>query len=196
MFVALWISRATKTVFHSENLLLKCKALPQPAQQQYPTSIRLYFVLLSLYFFLRNLSLYYVLNPRCFVVGHNSESDVCAGTCSDFLVQTKAHRTAVLTQICTDVLVPQRAARWTDTEWSLDVLTVVEAVAAVCDVVSTRHVCGPARSALSLFACSTAALLQHKTADILQHCEICRYDCSGHENGCSQECDAVYRRFR
>ena len=51
MFVAVWISRATKNEFHSENLLLKCEALPQPAQQQYPTSIFLYFVLVSRYFF-------------------------------------------------------------------------------------------------------------------------------------------------
>jgi len=49
------------------------------------------------------------LKVRHFVSRHNykiiqelSENDVYAGTCSQFVVQTNAHRTAVLTQICTD----------------------------------------------------------------------------------------------
>jgi hypothetical protein len=91
-----WARR--KNGFYFENLLAKSKAVRQSTQLQYPTGVFLYFVLVCQYI-LPNLSLRYALQLRHIVVGHYSENDVYAGTCSQPVVQTNAHRTAVLTHM-------------------------------------------------------------------------------------------------
>jgi hypothetical protein len=85
------------------------------------------------------------------------------------------------------LLIPQRAARWTNTEWSLDVLTIVRTLATFCDIVWTRevtdwHDCGAedgcmigalsVQLAPHLHTQQYCTARQWLTAHFVLHCEI------------------------